>query len=275
MTRTLLCTGGYSGIGRQIVKKWLELSPDHKAVVLDRVASREASRMLETLDKNRAIYEECDVRDSTALGAAFAAHASSLHVAVNNAGVGYHGFHRWEESVDINLKATIQGTMCAIDAFRARQATGVVINVASLAGLVPLAVSPVYTAAKAGVVSFVRSLHRSLQKDNIHIHAICPSFVDTPLVTDALEPDSQDEDLTNEDRATRLAAAAFVTKAIAVQGGLMTPEFIAEHTIRLVQDAEAGSAQGPILYITPQTGASYEEFPPHATELAFRATRVS
>lgn len=274
MMRTLLCTGGYSGIGRQIVKKWLALSPEHKVVIVDRVASREASPMLETLDKHRAVYEECDVQDLAALEAVFAAHASSLDVAVNNAGVGHHAFYRWEESIDINLKATIKGTMCAIDAFRARQAPGVVINVASLAGLVPLTVSPVYTAAKAGVVSFVRSLHTSLQKENIHVHAVCPSFVDTPLVTDALAPETIPEDMNDDDLATGHAAVAFVTKAIEAQGGLMTPEFIAEHTIRLVQDAEAGSAQGPVTYITPQTGATYAEFPPHAAELALVAAKI-
>ena len=58
---------------------------------------------------------------------------------------------------------------------------GVIINIASMAGLFPQAASPVYCASKYGVVGFSRSLE-GLAGDGIRVNAICPTYTDTPLL---------------------------------------------------------------------------------------------
>ena len=53
---------------------------------------------------------------------------------------------------------------------------GVVVNVASLAGLMPLPVAPVYAATKAGVVNFSRSLEHVAKTHGVRVNCLCPGF---------------------------------------------------------------------------------------------------
>lgn len=253
MMNRMLITGGSAGIGREVVRQWLASSTENTAIVVDRVAPSQPD--------DRIVFEECDVRDSKALANLYARH--EYGVAINNAGVGYAGFDRWQESLEVNLHGAVVGTMGAIDRFERSGEGGVVVNVASLAGLVPAPFSPVYCAAKAGVVSMVRSLHRQMKKKNIYVYAFCPSFTDTQLVRDILD-----------DGATH--AANFVKKATQAQGGLMSSAYIAEQILtQLVststidgasQRRESLGDRGPVLYVTPQTGAVFEAFPKHNSE---------
>ena len=86
----------------------------------------------------------------------------------------------WKNVVAINLNAVILGTRLAITAFQQEDKPGVIINTASQAGLFPQPFQPVYAASKSAVVHFTRSL-RHLVKSKIHVNAICPGFVQTPL----------------------------------------------------------------------------------------------
>ncbi len=62
------------------------------------------------------------------------------------------------------------------------QLAGLIITVASAAGIFPVAMAPVYATAKSGVVHFTRSVAPRLRKRNIRICALCPQQVDTPMV---------------------------------------------------------------------------------------------
>jgi NAD(P)-dependent dehydrogenase (short-subunit alcohol dehydrogenase family) len=57
----------------------------------------------------------------------------------------------------------------------------VIVNLASFVGLYPMAAAPVYSAAKAGVIGFSRSLAGLVGDSGIRVNAICPEPVDTPL----------------------------------------------------------------------------------------------
>jgi len=63
------------------------------------------------------------------------------------------------------------------------QLAGLIITVASAAGIFPVAMAPVYATAKSGVVHFTRSVAPRLRKRNIRICALCPQQVDTPMVS--------------------------------------------------------------------------------------------
>lgn len=105
----------------------------------------------------------------------------------NNAGInaGWPRFpsasrERWDRTVAINLWAVIAGTQAALPAMR-RRGAGVIINSASLAGLVTYGADPIYAATKSAVVAFTRSLAFLKDEDNVRVNCICPGFVDTPL----------------------------------------------------------------------------------------------
>ncbi|KAJ8614465.1 hypothetical protein CTAYLR_000840 [Chrysophaeum taylorii] len=263
MKELMLVTGGLGGIGRSVAKKWLAASPLHWAVLIDRRETKTAE--IAAAFGERVTYEKCDVTNAAAVEATYAraCRGHKLRVAVNNAGVGHAGYDHWQESVAVNLCAAISGTKSAAEIFREQGEGGCVINVASLAGVVPLPYSPVYSAAKAGVVSFVRSLDRQLRKEPFSVHALCPSFTDTPLVSRITEA------LQSHDADTR-AAATFVARATSAQGGLMTPDVVADALMRIVSDAQTGQSQ-PIMIVTPQTGAVYEDFPKHKSEVVIAA----
>jgi 15-hydroxyprostaglandin dehydrogenase (NAD) len=84
------------------------------------------------------------------------------------------------------LTAVILGSRIAISHFLNLKQAGVVVNVASLAGLYPQAAQPVYAAVKAGVVNFTKSLGY-LGSKGIRVNAVCPSFAKTALTDKAVQ----------------------------------------------------------------------------------------
>src|SRR3990170_2302736 len=117
-----------------------------------------------------------------------AAEFGRIDIVHNNAGITERGedlfapdAERWESVLDIDLRAVILGTQLAVQQLRRQGGGGVIVNTASMAGLDPIGAAPVYSAAKAGVVQFTRTLTH-LASEGIRVNAICPSFTDTPMV---------------------------------------------------------------------------------------------
>jgi NAD(P)-dependent dehydrogenase (short-subunit alcohol dehydrogenase family) len=61
----------------------------------------------------------------------------------------------------------------------------VIVNTASMAGVTPWAMDPVYSATKGGVVFFTRALAGLAQSDNVRVNCVCPTIVDTRLLAGA------------------------------------------------------------------------------------------
>jgi NAD(P)-dependent dehydrogenase (short-subunit alcohol dehydrogenase family) len=81
----------------------------------------------------------------------------------------------------VNLDGVFWGIRTALPALR-RSGGGAIVVTASLAGLVPVPLDPLYAMTKSAVVSLVRSLGPLLRADAIRLNCICPGFVDTPMV---------------------------------------------------------------------------------------------
>jgi len=80
-----------------------------------------------------------------------------------------------------NVDGVIFGTRAVVPAIE-RRGGGAIVATASLAGIIPFAPDPLYTATKHAVVGLVRSLAQQLDAKRITINAVCPGVVDTPLV---------------------------------------------------------------------------------------------
>jgi NAD(P)-dependent dehydrogenase (short-subunit alcohol dehydrogenase family) len=78
----------------------------------------------------------------------------------------------------LNLRTTFASIKTAIPHLKQRE-QGVIVNIASIAGLVPSPTMPAYAAAKAGVISLTRTLALELAHDDIRVHAICPGLLYT------------------------------------------------------------------------------------------------
>jgi NAD(P)-dependent dehydrogenase (short-subunit alcohol dehydrogenase family) len=109
----------------------------------------------------------------------------SLDVLVNSAGIGIGGKidELSAKHVDLQLDVNIRGLMLVTAAALPllREARGLIVNLASIAGTVPAARLPVYAASKAAVISFTRSLNEAEEEHGVRATAVSPGFVDTPM----------------------------------------------------------------------------------------------
>uniref|UniRef100_A0A1D2A4L5 Enoyl reductase (ER) domain-containing protein n=1 Tax=Auxenochlorella protothecoides TaxID=3075 RepID=A0A1D2A4L5_AUXPR len=188
-------TGGGSGIGRAIC---VDLAK-HGCHVTVADVSDAGARATADLAGPNATPVYCDVASSASQEAAFADHIrrnGGLDIAVLNAGIPERGDllsaqdDSWRPTLDIDLGAVLDGIRLASQAMapaggRREGRQGVLITVASAGGFFSMPFSPVYAAAKAGVVHATRSVAKPLLERNIRICALCPEFVDTPLVAEA------------------------------------------------------------------------------------------
>jgi 15-hydroxyprostaglandin dehydrogenase (NAD) len=118
---------------------------------------------------------------------------------------------------------------------------GVIVNLASWVGLYPMASAPVYSAAKAGVVGFTRSLATLAGDCGIRVNAVCPELVDTPL---------------GVAMTVGKVMTAETMADLRTSQSVLTPDDVAEWVVRLVEDDRRA---GAILQLTKAEGGTYVE----------------
>eukprot|EP00735_Rhodelphis_limneticus_P012436 TRINITY_DN56_c0_g1::TRINITY_DN56_c0_g1_i1::g.14827::m.14827 TRINITY_DN56_c0_g1::TRINITY_DN56_c0_g1_i1::g.14827 ORF type:complete len:297 (-),score=86.03,sp/Q8VCC1/PGDH_MOUSE/33.46/1e-39,adh_short/PF00106.20/1.3e-29,adh_short_C2/PF13561.1/2.4e-16,KR/PF08659.5/9.9e-11,Epimerase/PF01370.16/9.5e-07,Epimerase/PF01370.16/4.3e+02,Polysacc_synt_2/PF02719.10/9.9e-06,Polysacc_synt_2/PF02719.10/1.9e+03,NAD_binding_10/PF13460.1/2e-05,Saccharop_dh/PF03435.13/3.2e-05,3Beta_HSD/PF01073.14/0.00015,3HCDH_N/PF02 len=248
--KVALVTGAGGGIGRETVSHLLKEGAEVVMVDADAKSLEKAADQLKKAHPGGKIQiQTCDVTNLSALNEIFnnVTKQKGLHIVVNNAGISgggeFIGHHGWSsdlgfvKTISINLTGVIQGTRLAVDLFKQQKVDGVVVNTASMAAFYPMPLSPVYTATKAGVVGFTRSL-QYLSRKGIRVNCICPAFTDTPMVQDQLH---------NPDFARVVEQAngcPDLLHACDVATGIMM----------LVQDT---SRSGAVLTLTKQKGLHY------------------
>lgn len=110
-----------------------------------------------------------------------------VDIVFNNAGIGKvtptHevSYDEWRKTVAVDLDGVF---LVAREAIRSFQQTGggVIVNTASMYGWVGSPGSAAYNAAKGGVVNFTRSIGLEYAEHNIRVNALCPGFIDTPII---------------------------------------------------------------------------------------------
>lgn len=192
---TVLITGASSGLGAEFAR---QLAPRAKSLIL---AARRVER-LEALAREIArdgLTIHClpvDLSDE-ADTARFIESARKLGVTVliNNAGLGDHGLFedsdakRLRAMIDVNITAlTVVTHGFAKDLVKVGRAG--ILNVSSIASLLPVPQMTVYAAAKAYVTSFTESLRSELRGTGVSVLALCPGPVDTEFFDIAERPDS-------------------------------------------------------------------------------------
>ncbi|XP_077980510.1 15-hydroxyprostaglandin dehydrogenase [NAD(+)]-like [Glandiceps talaboti] len=186
--KVAIVTGGAEGIGKAISERFLR-EGCKGVVILDNndVRGKETERELsEKYGQGRTIFITCDVTSKSDLEDAFhkaKTHYQGLDIVCNNAAI--QDEFKWESTVDINLNGVIRGTYIALQNMGTENGGngGIVINTASVNGLITNSLSPIYGATKHGVVGFTRNVaNESLFiKNKVRVAAICPGKVDTPL----------------------------------------------------------------------------------------------
>lgn len=209
-------TGGGAGIGAAICKR---LRADGARVAVLDVSTAGAERVLAAGDGALAV--KVDVSDSTAVDAAVAyveQELGPIDVFVNNAGaVSREHLARvdsrqeaqraeaangkietpldalvrltdeeWRRMLAIHLDGTFYGTRAAARSMAAR-GTGSIVNMASICGIEGCTGHPHYSAAKAGIIGFTRSVAKELVVQGVRVNALAPGHVDTATLRGDLE----------------------------------------------------------------------------------------
>jgi 3-oxoacyl-[acyl-carrier protein] reductase len=242
---TALVTGAGRGIGRATA---IRLASGGARIAINfkgnTAAAEETKRAVEAAGSTGALIQgdvsvdgdaERVVKEALAFG------GGRLDILVNNAGITRDNLllrmsaEEWDAVLDLNLRGAFLITKATLRPMM-KQRAGRIVNVSSIAGVMGNAGQANYSAAKAGLIAFTKTVAREMASRNITANAVAPGFVPTDL-TSIVPKDVQDAMLkqiplarfgTAEDVANAIAFlasddAAYITgQVLIVDGGMVT-----------------------------------------------------
>jgi short-subunit dehydrogenase len=186
---TVVITGASSGIGLASARAFASRAANVVLAARRRELLEEAAQECEELG-GRALAVPTDVTEPDQVrdlkDAAISAFGS-IYVWVNNAGTSMWGpfedipLESQSRLVELNLLGAINGCHAALPHFLERGGRGVIINVSSVFGRVPMPFAAAYSASKAGLAGFTEALRAELApRSEIEVCCVYPAYVDTP-----------------------------------------------------------------------------------------------
>ena len=245
MNRVALITGGGRGIGRatavRLARDGVRIAVNYKG---NAAAAEEAKRLVEEAGSTALLVQGDVSQDGEAervMKETLAFGEGRIDILVNNAGITRDNLllrmsaEEWDAVLDLNLRGTFLVTKAAMRPMM-KQRGGRIVNVASISGIVGNAGQANYSAAKAGIIGFTKTVAREMASRNITVNAVAPGFVPTDL-TDPLPQEVKDallkqiplgrfgsvEDVANAIAFLASDEAAYITgQVLVVDGGMVT-----------------------------------------------------
>ena len=192
--KVAIITGASRGIGKEIAKQFISqgatvaftyLSSDEKAKALENELSANGGT-IKGFKSNASDFESAQKLADDVI-----AEFGTIDVLVNNAGITRDNLlmrmteEHWDDVINTNLKSAFNLTKAVLrPMLKARK--GSIINMSSVVGVSGNAGQSNYSASKAGMIGFTKSIAQELGSRNIRCNAIAPGFIETEM-TDALD----------------------------------------------------------------------------------------
>ncbi len=193
--KVAVITGASRGIGRAIA---LELAKEGAKIVFTYYKSEDLAQSLEKEIKDLGCEVfpcQVDTRDfqkAKELIQNSYKRFGAINILVNNAGIIKDKAlmmmekQDWDEVIDTNLNGLFNITRAAIVGFM-KQKSGNIINITSVSGIIGMSRQTNYSASKAGIIGFTKSLAREVAAFNIRVNAVAPGFIDTDMTASLKE----------------------------------------------------------------------------------------
>src|SRR5208337_863748 len=218
---TVIVTGGSRGLGLGIARKLVAAS--YQVIAIARHESEQlacAMRKKESGRKSSIIFKAFDLEDTSGIPALIKElrkEFGAIHGLVNNAGLGMSGIlatmhdSQIQRLVRLNTLSPIMLTKYVVRAMMA-DGGGRIVNVASIVAFTGYSGISVYSATKASIIGFTRSLAREVGPLGINVNAVAPGFLDTEM-TESLSG-HQREQIVRRSALHRLAEVDDVGNAV-------------------------------------------------------------
>ena len=190
--KVAVVTGGANGIGRSTVDALVNNGAQVAIVDIDTQAGMKTVEEVKKMGGN-CLFVEGNVSDAAQMediAAQIAAHFGKIEILINNAGINtrsdrvpihQYTLEDWQRILEIDLtgvfttsRAVIPHILDTHSTSGSENATGRIVNISSIAGLVPLRLQSAYVAAKAGVANLTRSMALELGPEGILVNAVAP-----------------------------------------------------------------------------------------------------
>ncbi len=235
--RTAIVTGAAQGIGRAIAEALAQAGADIAVADLDPSRSSETVAAVENIGR-KALNIKVNVADTgetKSMVEQVLKAWGKVDILVNNAGITRDGLllrmkeEDWNLVLQINLNGTFNCTKAVLQPMT-KQRYGRIVNIASIVGVIGNAGQANYSASKAAVIGFTKTVGREYASRNVTVNAVAPGFIDTAM-THGLSADVKDT----------------LLKQIPL-GRLGTPADIAA-AVRFLVSEEAAYITGHVLHV--------------------------
>jgi len=218
----VVVTGGGSGIGRACCLALADVGRPVAAWDVDADGASETARMC--TDRGvPAAWIAVDVTDAGAVNAArdaTIAALGSIGALVHAAGIvrpaldDVVDLETWDDVLAVNLRAEALLVSVLVPSFRAAGAGSAIVGISSIEGLIGHGFIPSYVASKHALIGLTRSLAHRLGPDGIRANAVCPGYVETPMLAPTIATPEARASFERKVPIGRLANAADVARVV-------------------------------------------------------------
>lgn len=243
-----LITGAASGIGLEIARTFAESGAKVVVSDLNGEAAKAAAAQLQAMG-HEAIGVMCDVTKEEQFQQSIdmaVQRFGRLDILVNNAGLQYVSpleefpTEKFELLLKVMLTAPFIGIKHSFPIMK-QQGFGRIINISSINGLVGFAGKAAYNSAKHGIIGLTKVAALEGAADGITVNALCPGYVDTPLVRNQLE------DLARTRNVPLDRVLEEVIYPLVPQKRLLAVQEVADYAVLLASDKLKGVTGSAVL----------------------------